>query len=142
MKKSIVIFLIVLAALVGVVYFVTRNSQVISDKPAASLEREIDVMKEERSAADELTPADKIKKAQALLIEARETLMTQGQYACCIKNGCYQCMLDHHDCGCYKLLKAGKPVCNECYAGWQRGDGVDKVIKPGQVKTNYRSHKH
>lgn len=167
MKKSIVIFLIVLAALVGLVYFVTENSrvqppgettvalvaqqeayscpmhpEVVSDNPGTCPKCKMDLVKQDRSPADEPTPADKIKKAQTLLTEAKETLMEQGTYSCCIKVGCNQCALDHQSCPCYKNLKAGKPVCNECYAGWQAGEGADRDIPLNRVKTTYTEHRH
>lgn len=39
-------------------------------------------------------------------------------------------------------VKAGKPVCPECYGGWQRGEGKVKNIKPSDVKTEFSGHKH
>jgi hypothetical protein len=42
----------------------------------------------------------------------------------------------------YADLKADKPVCPDCYAGWQRGEGKDKNIKPEDVKTKFSGHKH
>ncbi len=89
-----------------------------------------------------LSPNEKITKAKALLEEAKAELAQKGKYSCCIKETCNSCAFDHQNCGCYTSLKAGKPVCNDCYAGWQRGDGVDKDIKKEQVKTSYTGHKH
>lgn len=89
-----------------------------------------------------LSPKEKIIKAKGLLAEAKAELAQDGKYSCCVQNPCNSCALEHQACGCYASLKAGKPVCNDCYAGWQRGDGVDKDIKKEQVKTSYTGHKH
>lgn len=85
---------------------------------------------------------EKIKTAQKLLREAKLELMKTGKYDCCIEDACNQCALDHQSCPCYKDLKAGNPVCPECYSGWQRGEGRDKEIKPEDVKTKFSTHKH
>jgi hypothetical protein len=88
------------------------------------------------------SPKEKIIKAKVLLAEAKAELAQAGKYSCCIKETCNSCALEHQNCGCYESLKAGKAVCNDCYAGWQRGDGVDKDVKKEQVKTSYAGHKH
>ncbi len=92
--------------------------------------------------AAKLSPAEKIKQAKRLLSEATGQLTREGKYKCCIEVPCNQCALDHQSCPCYEDLKAGKPVCPECYGGWQRGEGRDKKIKPSDVKTEFSKHKH
>jgi hypothetical protein len=89
-----------------------------------------------------LSPAEKIKQAKKLLSEATGQLTREGKYKCCIEVPCNQCAMDHQNCSCYEDLKAGKPVCPECYGGWQRGEGRDKKIKASDVKTNFSTHKH
>jgi hypothetical protein len=89
-----------------------------------------------------LTPAEKIKEAKRLLSEATGQLTREGKYNCCIEVPCNQCAMDHQSCPCYEDLKAGKPVCPECYGGWQRGEGKDKKINPKDVKTTFSTHKH
>jgi hypothetical protein len=89
-----------------------------------------------------LSPKEKIVKAKGLLAEAKAELAQAGKYSCCIKHPCNSCALEHLSCGCYESLKAGKAVCNDCYAGWQRGEGVDEDIKKEQVKTSYAGHRH
>jgi hypothetical protein len=89
-----------------------------------------------------LSPKEKIINAKGLLAEAKADLAQAGKYSCCVKHPCNSCALEHQSCGCYESLKAGKAVCNDCYAGWQRGGGVDKDIKKDQVKTSYAGHQH
>ena len=91
---------------------------------------------------DKMSATEKIKAAKKLLIDAKGQLSREGKYNCCLEVPCNQCALDHQSCPCYKDLKDGKPVCNECYAGWQRGEGRDKKIDLKDVKTTFSTHKH
>lgn len=86
------------------------------------------------------TGAVLIAEAKGKLSQAKEKLMQEGKYRCCIKVPCDRCALDHQSCPCYTNLKAGKSVCSDCYAGWQRGEGIDKEIAVGKVTMS--SHKH
>ncbi len=89
------------------------------------------------------TPAkEKIRQAHTLLDEAKRELAQDGKYNCCIKDPCDRCALDHQSCPCGDEVKKGKAVCPDCYAGWQRGDGVVKGVKAGKVKGSFHSHKH
>ena len=85
---------------------------------------------------------DKIHQAKSLIKEVKDELIESGKYSCCTNSSCNVCAMEHQSCDCYKNLKAGKDVCNECYGGWQRGDGVDKKIKTSSVKTSYKKHNH
>ncbi len=133
------------------VYACPMHPEVRSNKPGKCSKCGMDLVKQSSSAkqtasvesqSQTLSPAEKIAKAKALLNEAKATLMEENKYNCCIENPCNTCAFEHQSCGCYESLKAGKAVCNECYAGWQRGEGADKDIKPSQVKTTYGRHKH
>ena len=96
----------------------------------------------ESQSSQNISPVEKIKMAKALLDEAKRGLKREGKYNCCIDTPCNQCALDHQSCPCYDELKASKPVCPECYAGWQRGEGKDSSIKPSEVKTKLSTHRH
>ena len=69
-------------------------------------------------------------------------LMNDGKYVCCIKDDCDRCALDHQNCDCAVEVKAGKPVCPDCYAGWQRGDGDVPGVAAKTVKGSFHSHQH
>ncbi len=84
----------------------------------------------------------KIGQARLLLTEAKKDLAQKGEYNCCIKEPCDRCALDHQSCQCAENVKSGKPVCPECYAGWQRGHGAVKGVKASSVKGNFHNHKH
>ncbi|MEX1138707.1 MAG: heavy metal-binding domain-containing protein [Bacteroidota bacterium] len=86
--------------------------------------------------------AENINAAKKLLFTAKGQLAREGKYGCCIEVPCNQCALDHQSCPCYDNLKEGKPVCNECYSGWQRGEGRDKKIDAKKVKTTLSTHSH
>ncbi len=89
-----------------------------------------------------LSPKEKIEQAKQLLSEAKKALMTDGKYNCCIKDACDRCALDHQNCDCANDVKAGKAVCPDCYAGWQRGDGNVPGVSAKNVKISSHSHKH
>jgi len=143
-----------------VVYTCPMHPDVKSDKPGdcpkCGMGLVLDEKKQDSQANDEnkstparqmtepkkLTPAEKIKTAKKLLQEAKSELTRSGEYNCCIEDPCNQCALDHQSCPCYDDLKKGKPVCPECYGGWQRGEGRDKKVKPADVKTQFSGHKH
>lgn len=88
------------------------------------------------------SPKEKIEQARKLLTAAKKDLMNDGKYDCCIKDDCDRCALDHQICDCAAEVKAGKPVCSDCYAGWQRGDGDVPGVNPKAVKGSFHSHKH
>jgi hypothetical protein len=94
-----------------------------------------------QTSAD-LSTIEKIRQAKSLLEEAKQELARDGKYKCCIKDPCDRCALDHQSCPCADDVKAGKAVCPDCYAGWQRGDGVVKGVKASRVKGSFHSHKH
>ncbi len=96
----------------------------------------------QKTEPKKLAPAEKIKSAKKLLQDAKSELTRQGKYDCCIEEPCNQCALDHQSCPCDSDLKNGKPVCPECYGGWQRGEGKDKTRKVSDVKTQFSGHKH
>ena len=123
-------------------YTCPMHPEVTSDKPGNCPKCGMKLVKKTSEAKTETSPSEKIKKAKALLAEAKEELGKEGKYNCCIDHECNTCALEHQSCSCHKALKAGKPVCNECYAGWQRGEGVDKTIKKNKVKTSYGGHSH
>ena len=75
-------------------------------------------------------------------MEAKKELAQDGKYNCCIKDPCDRCALDHQSCPCADDVKNGKAVCPDCYAGWQRGDGIVKGIKASKVNGSFHSHKH
>jgi hypothetical protein len=87
-------------------------------------------------------PKEKIEQAKQLLGEVKKALMNDGKYNCCIKDACDRCALDHGNCDCATDVKAGKAVCPDCYAGWQRGDGNVPDVNAKQVKLSSHSHHH
>lgn len=96
----------------------------------------------EEKSQRKATAAENIKEAKRLLSVAKGQLSREGKYNCCIEVPCDQCILEHQSCPCYEDLKNGKPVCNECYGGWQRGEGRDKKIDPKKIKTSISGHRH
>lgn len=97
---------------------------------------------EESQTSGNSSPKQKIQQAQSLLNEAKKELAQDGKYNCCIKDPCDRCALDHQSCSCANDVKSDKAVCPDCYAGWQRGDGIVKGVKASKVKGSSHDHKH
>lgn len=131
-------------------YSCPMHPGVTSDKPGECPKCGMDlVLAEEKGKATRKNHAsenssvnDKIDQAKSLLAEARKELVQDGQYNCCIKDPCDRCALDHQSCPCADEVKSGKSVCPDCYAGWQRGDGIVKGVKASSVKGSFHSHNH
>lgn len=121
-------------------YSCPMHAEVTSDKPGVCPKCGMSLEKIERSENTALR--DKITQAKSLVKEVKDELVRSGKYDCCLKDPCNVCAMEHQSCDCYEDLKANKAVCNECYGGWQRGDGADKMIKPSNVKTTYKKHGH
>ena len=169
MKQRIAVLLICLAAIVSVaaidpravivadeqqtqreaqaedIYSCPMHTEVTTNKPGKCTICGMNLVKKDTSQNAQTakpTAHDKIAQAKKLLHEAKQALGAEGKYKCCIEEGCDRCALDHQSCPCYADLKADKPVCPDCYAGWQRGEGKDTSIKPSDVKTKFSDHKH
>ena len=127
-------------------YVCPMHPDVTSDKPGNCLKCGMALVQstpqEKDSVQNNLTPTERIRAAKRMLQAAKSELTRQGKYNCCIEEPCNQCALDHQSCLCYDDLKKGKPVCPECFGGWQRGEGRDKKRKASEVKTEFSGHKH
>lgn len=88
----------------------------------------------------ELTAEEKINQINEWLPELKMELAMENKYACCLSEGCNECMLAHGNCPCYNNLREGKPVCGECYAGWQLGRGIDNDFTKEDVKLDTDHH--
>ena len=129
-------------------YVCPMHPEITSEKPGKCSKCGMNlVLREDKAKPDHQTSEnpradDKIGQAKSLLAEAKKELAQDGKYNCCIKDPCDRCVLDHQSCPCADEVKAGKSVCPDCYAGWQRGDGIVPGIKSNQVKGSFHSHKH
>ncbi|HXH60984.1 MAG TPA: hypothetical protein VNI20_06460 [Fimbriimonadaceae bacterium] len=63
------------------------------------------------------------KKAVETLATERAALMKKGEYSCCLKHPCAQCMMSMGMCPCGMNAANDKPVCQECKGSWDAGDG-------------------
>ena len=133
------------------VYLCPMHSDVTSDKPGKCPKCGMTLVQreEKKESADNLqtlsessSAKEKIQLARSLLADAKKDLTQDGKYNCCIKDPCDRCALDHQSCPCANDVKAGKAVCPDCYAGWQRGDGIVKGVNPKKVKGSFHRHHH
>ena len=132
-------------------YTCIMHPEVSSDKPGKCpkcgmtlvlREAKTETAEKQQTVAENSEAAQKIHQAQSLLAEAKRDLAQDGKYNCCIKDPCDRCALDHQSCPCGDEVKKGKAVCPDCYAGWQRGDGIVKGVDPKKVKGGFHSHHH
>jgi hypothetical protein len=89
----------------------------------------------------QLTAEQKIEQINEWLPDLKMELAMEGKYACCLKEGCNQCILAHGSCPCYNNLQEGRPVCGDCYSGWQLGHGIDNDFTIDDVKLD-TDHSH
>jgi hypothetical protein len=75
-----------------------------------------------------------VKDAVKVLREEKQKLIERGEYGCCLKTPCDQCLINMGACPCGKNAKEGKPVCHECKGGWYANDGAIKGKKAGDIK--------
>lgn len=73
------------------------------------------------------------------LMRQKMEAMKDGKYNCCIDEPCDECIKAHGSCDCKKAVKNDKPVCNECYEGWQKGQGA---VSGKEAKDIKKGHKH
>jgi hypothetical protein len=79
------------------------------------------------------------KEGKKSLMKQKMEAMTAGKYNCCIEEACDECLKAHGMCECKKAVKNDKPVCNECYEGWQKGQGA---VSGKDAKDIKKGHKH
>jgi hypothetical protein len=73
------------------------------------------------------------------LMKQKMEAMNAGKYSCCIEEPCDECIKAHGSCSCKKAVKDGKPVCDECYDGWKKGQGD---VSGKTFKDIKKGHKH
>ncbi len=79
-------------------------------------------------------PNAKLDDIRAQLAKAKNGLMMDGKYSCCISPSCDFCAMAMNGCPCGDNLAKGKPVCGECKGGWTAGFGIMPDIDPKDVK--------
>jgi len=89
----------------------------------------------------ELTAEEKIEQMNDWLADLKMELAMENEYACCLQEGCSECILAHGSCPCYQNLQEGNPVCGQCYVGWQQGRGIDNDFTKDDVKLD-TEHSH
>ena len=68
----------------------------------------------------------------ALMLEAKKILASEGRYGCCIKGGCDECAKEGN-CGCGANLFEKKGVCKTCLAGIKAGNGKYDSLTPDML---------
>jgi hypothetical protein len=80
-----------------------------------------------------------VKKEKKSLMKQKMEAMKDGKYNCCIQEPCDECLKAHGSCRCKDAVKNNKSVCDECYDGWQNGQGD---VSGKSVKDIKKGHKH
>ena len=58
----------------------------------------------------------------------KDSLITNGDYECCTRPGCLQCVKERGRCTCYADLKRKDPICGQCLEGYKNGEGKLKLV--------------
>ena len=82
-----------------------------------------------------------VKKEKKSMMKHKMKAMKDGKYDCCLQEPCDECLKAHGSCSCKTAVKNDKPVCNECYDGWQKGQGAVSGKTPKDIKKGHE-HKH
>ncbi|HET9209208.1 MAG TPA: hypothetical protein VFR03_02355 [Thermoanaerobaculia bacterium] len=56
--------------------------------------------------------------------QAKASLARKGQYSCCVRPACSQCLLKYGHCRCREAVKKDGPCCGECTEAWIEGRGA------------------
>jgi hypothetical protein len=65
--------------------------------------------------------------------QAKENLARKGQYACCVRPACSQCLLKYGHCHCREAVKKDGPCCGECTEAWIEGRGAVEGVTAWQI---------
>jgi hypothetical protein len=82
-----------------------------------------------------------VKKEKKSMMKQKMEAMKDGKYNCCLQEPCDECLKAHGSCNCKTAVKNDKPVCNECYDGWQKGQGDVSGKSAKDIKKGH-DHKH
>ncbi len=65
--------------------------------------------------------------------QAKENLAGKGQYSCCVRPACSQCLLKYGHCHCREAVKKDGPCCGECTEAWIEGRGAVEGVTAWQI---------
>jgi hypothetical protein len=109
-------------------YTCPMHSDIKSDKPGKCPKCKMDLVEVKKDG----------KKS---LMKQKMEAMKDGKYNCCLQEPCDECLKAHGSCNCKTAVKNDKPVCNECYDGWQKGQGDVSGKSAKDIKKGHE-HKH
>lgn len=72
----------------------------------------------------EMSDGAQISRIKGEVEQAKENLARKGQYSCCVRPACSQCLLKYGHCHCREAVKKDGPCCGECTEAWIEGKGA------------------
>ncbi len=120
-------------------YTCPMHSDIKSRKPGTCPKCGMELIKQKKSTMDSSCHKQmmgKVTKEEKTKLK----LMTAGKYNCCIEDPCNMC-IDEGGCNCKNEVKNNKPVCKECYEGWQHGKGNVSGKSAKDIKKEH-DHSH
>jgi len=58
----------------------------------------------------------------------RDSLIAKGDYECCTRPGCFECVEQKRRCDCYSDIRKKDPICGQCLDGYRKGEGKLKLF--------------
>lgn len=94
--------------------------------PAAGSAPEYDLPGTAHPAGDfsALSDGAQVSRIRGEVEEAKANLARKGQYTCCVRPACSQCLLKYGHCHCREAVKKDGPCCGECTEAWIEGRGA------------------
>ena len=65
--------------------------------------------------------------------EAKANLARKGQYSCCVRPACTECLLKYGHCHCREAVRKEGPCCGECTEAWIEGRGAVEGVTAWDV---------
>ncbi|HEY0554893.1 MAG TPA: hypothetical protein VGG20_11545 [Thermoanaerobaculia bacterium] len=80
-----------------------------------------------------LSDGAQISRIKGEVEQTKANLAQKGQYACCVRPACTECLLKYGHCHCRDAVRKAGPCCGECTEGWIEGKGAVEGVTAWEV---------
>src|SRR5947199_3771004 len=85
-----------------------------------------------------LSDGAQISRIKGEVEQTKASLAQKGQYACCVRPACSQCLLKYGHCRCREAVKKDGPCCGECTEAWIEGKGAVEGVTAWDIRGRHR----